>query len=197
MATEAEKKIIDATVECIEKYGIQGTTIRKIGDLANMNSASINYYFRSKEILIQKVLEITLDNAFRWADFEYTEPMNYEDQLNEIVLFFISGAFRFPRITQAHFNDIIVNGNYDIITTKMMNAFLEKLYFEGMRKHPEFIPDQLRMALVNLISSTMLYFSFFGKLFNQFTQKEMCDEENYKKYVNQIVKSMLCDLKAM
>ena len=42
-----EEKIILATIECLEKYGFQGTTIRKIAEAAGSNSAAVNYYFRS------------------------------------------------------------------------------------------------------------------------------------------------------
>lgn len=53
-----EDKIINATVSCIEKYGIKKTTIRQIGKEAGVNSASINYYFRSKDILMQHVMKV-------------------------------------------------------------------------------------------------------------------------------------------
>ncbi len=45
-----EEKIILAAINCIEKYGLENTTIRKIGEEAGTNSASISYYFRSKDI---------------------------------------------------------------------------------------------------------------------------------------------------
>jgi AcrR family transcriptional regulator len=44
----AEEKIITAAVECIEKYGIKGTTIRQIAEQAGVNIAAVNYYFRSR-----------------------------------------------------------------------------------------------------------------------------------------------------
>ena len=59
-----EGKIIQAAIECIEKYGISGATNRQIALEAGVNNAAINYYFRSKEVLIQRCMEITLKNAF-------------------------------------------------------------------------------------------------------------------------------------
>jgi TetR/AcrR family transcriptional regulator, regulator of cefoperazone and chloramphenicol sensitivity len=55
-----EQKIIDATIRCIEAYGISGANNRRIAEAAGVNIAAINYYFRSKELLIQRVMEITL-----------------------------------------------------------------------------------------------------------------------------------------
>ncbi len=38
-----ERKIIEAAIECIEQYGIQGATNRRIAEIAGVNSAAINY----------------------------------------------------------------------------------------------------------------------------------------------------------
>jgi AcrR family transcriptional regulator len=46
------KYFIDATAEIIEKEGIENVTIRKIGDLAGYNSATIYSYFKEVSHLI-------------------------------------------------------------------------------------------------------------------------------------------------
>ena len=44
--------IIEAVIDCIEKYGIDKVTTRRIAEQAGTNIASINYYFRSKDVLL-------------------------------------------------------------------------------------------------------------------------------------------------
>ncbi|MDP4095119.1 MAG: TetR family transcriptional regulator, partial [Bacillota bacterium] len=50
----AKERIILATIELIEKKGINSITTRGIASTANVNSAAINYYFGSKEKLLDE-----------------------------------------------------------------------------------------------------------------------------------------------
>ena len=50
-----------ATIDCIGRDGIQSLTTRKIAKEAGVNSAAINYYFGSKEKLVEKALNQTLN----------------------------------------------------------------------------------------------------------------------------------------
>ena len=59
-----EEKIIRATIDCIEEFGIVGATTRRIAKSAEVNIAAINYYFRSKDRLIEIGLHQTMENSF-------------------------------------------------------------------------------------------------------------------------------------
>jgi AcrR family transcriptional regulator len=188
--TEAEERIIQAAIECIEEYGIQNSTIRKISEKANMNSAAISYYFRSKDNLIDKAMSVTLDNAFQWDDFKYTENMPLKEQLFEIFSFFSISALQFPKLTQAHFYDII-NGNYETQTTMRINLFLQKVFGEFKRKKPDMPDDEIRTVLIDLASSTILYFAAFSNLFEGFSGFNMRDPETRKKYVRELIDRLI------
>ncbi|MBU0997218.1 MAG: TetR/AcrR family transcriptional regulator [Firmicutes bacterium] len=192
--TEAEEKIINATVECIEKYGMSNTTIRKIGEIAGMNSASINYYFRSKEALMEKVLSITLSNAFRWEDFAYTESMTFEEQLAEVFIFLVNGALKYPKITQAHFYEMIQNNDFDIPARDSLNTFLEKLIQEGFRRHPLVHPQKLRIAVMGINTATMMYFAYFSRLMDLVSPFDLSIEIERNKYIKSIIHTFLKEL---
>ena len=51
--------ILEAAIGCIEKYGLENVTTRKIAQQAGTNIASINYHFRSKDELIAETLTLT------------------------------------------------------------------------------------------------------------------------------------------
>ena len=57
---QLKEKIIIATLECIEKKGIQAITVRDIAEKAGINLASVNYYFGSKEALLEEALKYSL-----------------------------------------------------------------------------------------------------------------------------------------
>ena len=91
--TSAEEKIIHATIGCIEKYGISGATNRQIAQAAGVNLAAINYYFRSKEQLIQRVMEITLTNAFDLSDLPPMPGVSAQERCIAVMMHLIDGGY--------------------------------------------------------------------------------------------------------
>jgi len=66
VAAEAstEEKIIEAARMIFTKKGFLATTIRDIATEADINVASVNYYFRSKEKLFAVIMDETIKNLF-------------------------------------------------------------------------------------------------------------------------------------
>jgi AcrR family transcriptional regulator len=122
-----EEKIITTTIECIEKFGVQGTTNRKIAELAGINSAAVNYYFRSKDALMQKVMERTLDNAFDWQDFDQLPGDSPLDRCEAIFTDILRGGVNYPGITRAHFYNLLNFGDYDSLVVSRLNKFVSQL----------------------------------------------------------------------
>lgn len=61
---QTKEKILDATLEFIQKEGFEAVTIRKIADLSATNISLVNYYFGSKENLLSETIEVIL-NGFQ------------------------------------------------------------------------------------------------------------------------------------
>jgi len=57
-----KKRIIQATIICIEKDGIQSLTTRSVAKEAGVNNAAINYYFGSKDKLLEETLKQITDH---------------------------------------------------------------------------------------------------------------------------------------
>ena len=66
LITEAstEEKILDAARRIFTNKGFLATTIRDIATEADINVASINYYFRSKEKLFAYIMDETIKKLF-------------------------------------------------------------------------------------------------------------------------------------
>lgn len=54
---DPKDKIIKHTIELLSSKGYEGTSVREIAKAADVNVAMINYYFGSKEKLLEKVIE--------------------------------------------------------------------------------------------------------------------------------------------
>ena len=54
---ERRQQLIDATIQCIAKHGLSGTTIAKVSGLAGTSVGLAHFHFKSKERLLEAVIE--------------------------------------------------------------------------------------------------------------------------------------------
>jgi AcrR family transcriptional regulator len=178
MSTEdvsVQGKIIDATIECIEREGIQAVTIRKIAKLAGVNSAAINYYFRSKEKLVEEVKRSTLEHVFEdWREILNDESRSVRERLFLLFTDYMEGAVMYPGISKAHMWEPLVDNNYDSLFVKLLNGFLgdlaKKLSLELKRpaKELKLVVIHLFCALSLPVLMPDLYRDFYdGKTFKE------------------------------
>ena len=73
-----EEKIFHSACEVFLLYGYHGTKIRKITELSGANNAALNYYFRSKEKLYEKVIGYLLSTIPETDDYKDLNHINNE-----------------------------------------------------------------------------------------------------------------------
>jgi len=178
MSTEdasVQAKIIEATIECIEREGIQAVTIRKIAKLAGVNSAAINYYFRSKEKLVEEVKRRTVEHVFEdWREIINDENRTVRERLFLLFTDYMEGAIMYPGISKAHMWEPLIDNNYDAPFVKLLNGFFadlaKKLSLELKRP-----PEELKLVVIHLFCALSmpvlmpdLYRDFYdGKTFRE------------------------------
>lgn len=185
-----EEKIINTAIECLEKYGVSGTTNRVIAQEAGINSAAINYYFRSKEVLIQKAMERSMDHAFDWNDFADAPGLTPRERCYNIFAHLIEGGLNFPGITRAHFHDLLINGDYEALVVKRLNHFTRQLCddlqthgYTGKRKNLELACMQIMNAAFMSILVPHLYKDSLGL--------DMSDKATRERYLENLVEKFL------
>lgn len=153
----AEQKIILATIDRIEKEGLSNITIRGIAEEAGVNIAAVNYYFRSKDNLINLVLKTTADHMFGdLTEILERKDISQRDALKELCIYLIEGSNRFPRITRAQILEPFISDKGD-------NYFIQRFkeYFPSFIRlcmHPEKKGDQgeLYPVFASFLSGIML-----------------------------------------
>lgn len=73
-----EERIFHSACEVFLLYGYHGTKIRKITELSGANNAALNYYFRSKEKLYEKVVKFLLGTIPETDDKKHLNNINNE-----------------------------------------------------------------------------------------------------------------------
>lgn len=145
-----ELKIIEAAIECVEQFGLKGATNRRIAEKAGVNLAAINYYFRSKDNLIDRVMETTLNNAFDWEDIQALPGNSAKERCTAIFEDLIEGGCNYPGISRAHFYELIVEGNYDSEVVKRYTEFIKKLSDDLYQRGTTLNREQLNLACAQI-----------------------------------------------
>lgn len=189
----AQGKIIEATIECIEREGIQAVTIRKIAKLAGVNSAAINYYFRSKEKLVEEVMRSTIENVFEdWREIINDENRSVRERLFLLFTDYMEGAIMFPGISKAHMWEPLINNNYDSLFVKLLNDFFQDLV-KKLKLELKRPAKELKLVVIHLFSAlTMpvlmpdLYREFYdGKTFKEAKVRRALIEHVLKLYFDE------------
>jgi AcrR family transcriptional regulator len=188
--TTIEMNIINAAIECIEKYGVQGTTNRKIAEMAGVNNAAINYYFRSKDALIRRCMQITLENAFDFKDFESLPGGTARQRCAAIFNDLIIGGLNYPGLTRSHFYELLAEGKYDSLAVEKLNEFVEELARDMQARGMDLDPQELQLACVQITTAVLMTILAPGLFAAQFGI-DMRDEETRQGYIQRLVERLL------
>lgn len=181
-------RIMYAAIDCIEKEGIQSLTIRRIAQEAGTNSAAINYYFGSKEKLVQRALKQTMNEMSAMPeeilDLEDMEPAVRLQAFFEAVM---EGIVRWPGITKAHLYGPLIRGNYNTLFVRRFNAFLNDLVskVKGVRFKDR--DKDLQIAVVQIMSAIVMP-AVMPRLFRSFAKVNFEDAKTRKLYVANLLR---------
>ena len=185
--SEQEKNIIHATIECIERAGIQGVTVRQIAETADVNVAAINYYFRSKDRLIERAMEQTLHNAFDdWYELFDDESLDLRAQLRAILDEIIWGIQTYPGISRAHLYEPLLEEKRDTEFATRFRDFLDLVADVVKNAHPTASQKDIRRALVQLFSAAM-FPPFVPGFFDDLLPELEHDDTERHAYVEQML----------
>jgi AcrR family transcriptional regulator len=181
------EQIITATVELIEQKGLPQVTVRGIARAARVNIAAINYYFGSKEKLLDAVLLFTLDNAFSDPLAELSTRSLTPDEVLQVVLAdWLQGAVNYPGITRAHVLGHHLAKRQHSRSVDRLNGFLKALAEHVQKLQPEADPDAIRLSIVQKISAVILP-AMLPELFEGFLGLDLTTPEGRTAYLNQLL----------
>lgn len=188
--TGIEFKIILAAIECIEKYGISGATNRQIARVAGVNNAAINYYFRSKEVLIQRCMEITLKNTFDLNGMPLMSAASAEERCVAVLMNLMTGGYQRPGTMHAHFFNLLVQGQPDILLAEYINRFINDLAEDLQERGCALAQNELKVSLTQMVSAVILAV-LAPTLFEQHQGFNLQNPNTCRAYVTRLVKKLL------
>jgi AcrR family transcriptional regulator len=182
MMTENEastqETILLATIDCINDHGLENVTTRMIAEKAGANIASINYYFRTKDILVNQALEITINHMLEDViETLNNNKLDFREVLHDVIYYLISGAYNNMGISAAHLYRLVVEKDYESVSaTSFLEAFNSVLE-RCVDAYPDQDPERLRRTLASIFSAIM--FMMQTPFFFQLNDDSLTGEESY------------------
>jgi len=176
---ENKRKIIEATITCIEKFGIDNLTIRNIAKESGITLSSIHYYFESKEELVQTSLITAMTHSFEdMEDIWKMEKHDFAKALFDIFEYLFEGAIKFPGITRACLYPVVMLGENTGFYIERLNLFLEQVSSEIAKKNGKDL-EAIKILLIQGFSiifflgvSPDSYINFSGLSFHDQSSRE-------------------------
>ena len=127
---DIRERIVLATIECFEAYGIEKTTVRRIAQQAGVNTAAVNYYFGTKDRLVRLTLERMMDTAFagqlRDIRAEAGDLPPFE-LLRRYLLETLAGAVNYPGLSRSALYRTFQRHEDSALFESALNDFLEEM----------------------------------------------------------------------
>jgi AcrR family transcriptional regulator len=185
--TTAREKIVYSTIDCIERYGINNLTVRNIAAAAGVNSAAINYYFRSKDQLIAEAVRCSLQHAFSdWERFLGDPGLSPAERFRGFLTDFFEGGMRFPGMTRAYLFDSAMQEKYEDLFVPRFNALLDR-FAKGLQASSPGVPEgRIRFSVVQIISAIM-FAVLSPKFFDDFLGRGFTEEGVRKAFIDHLL----------
>lgn len=128
-----QRQLIEATIDCIAKYGISGTTLAKVTEIAGLSLGLANFHFASKDRLFEETLRfVANEHRDVWQKVNKTKATNDTERYLAII-----DSFFHPRICNrkkisiwfAFFGDAGSRGTY----LDVVEDIDDERYYESAR----------------------------------------------------------------
>ncbi|MBP2831021.1 TetR/AcrR family transcriptional regulator [Aquimarina sp. U1-2] len=130
-----EATILQAAREEFVQHGYAGARMQAIADRANINKAMLHYYFRSKELLFQKILSQTLDAVATIFLSALGSSETVKERLHNLIDNLIDHILHSPETPIFILNEIARNSQkyQSQISNKMKDAGVIQNFFSQIK----------------------------------------------------------------
>lgn len=194
-------EILQVAEKLFAEKGFDGTSVREIAKIANVNIAMISYYFGSKEKLLESIVLHRIGSMGLKLENVLQEDISPIQKIEEIIKYYILQVNENKHIHQIVQNEITNNKrgiNFDSFTALKKNnlKLVESIVKEGQEQGV--FKNNINVALFSpMIIGSLIYFNMNKTLYTDlFGLKSETDFDNYIKneftvHIQKTIKALL------
>ncbi|GAB3890808.1 hypothetical protein GCM10028803_01980 [Larkinella knui] len=195
ISESTEERIKEAAKNVFLEKGFDGTTTRDIAKAAGINSALMNYYFRSKEKLFQTIFDDMCGLMFEGMLELLNQPISLREKISKLMDHQFQMMMKNPNLTIFVMNELHRNPERLFATVGMAKQLTES-------KFDKEIENAIVQGTIPAIESHHILTMIIANIQFLFVSKPMTmlsrglDEAGFKAFATrhmEYVKDMLCD----
>ena len=181
--TDSKERIMKTTVELLLKQkDVKVVTVRQIAKEANVNSALINYYFQTKENLLNQAVEVCMESIANEMFDQKTENkdpiIRLKDMIKKISTFACNNYF----LSEIAISSELKHGSFN--TSKMILPLLKEIFKEETKE------IELKLMALQLIVPLQVIF-LHAKEYNTYLSKGVFDEKQRNELLDKMIDNIL------
>nr|WP_092070564.1 TetR/AcrR family transcriptional regulator [Dendrosporobacter quercicolus]NSL48295.1 TetR/AcrR family transcriptional regulator [Dendrosporobacter quercicolus DSM 1736]SDM12109.1 transcriptional regulator, TetR family [Dendrosporobacter quercicolus] len=188
------EKILHATLEIINNEGLENVTIRKITLAAQVNIAAVNYYFGSKENVINEALKELLDKLSRTFDQLEDGALPPQERLRNFLHSYADATLAYPDVFKNFLKQVITHYN----DHPSHVDYIKFMQTTGWRKLGSFLQesgllpnDQLLLMKIVQLFSALEFPLLLGVQTREVHEFDYYDQKYRYQYVELLMQSLL------
>ncbi len=190
-----EERIKEAAKVVFLEKGFDGTTTRDIAKEAGINSALMNYYFRSKEKLFQSIFDDVCTLMFKGMIGIFNQPISLRDKISALIDHEFQMMMTNPSMAIFIMNELHRNPERMCSTVNLAKQLPESMFRQQVDEElasGTIAPIDAHHIMTMIIAN--IQFLFVSKPMTMLTQG--MDEEAFNAFATRhisYVKEMICD----
>ncbi len=155
-----QRQILDAAEQEFARHGLKGARMSAIADRAQVTTATLHYYFETKENLYKAVLQRPVDQIQTTLGQLNLDGLSPEAALKQIIRIAITSEAENPQRQMLWFQEASQNqgGYFKECNVLSLHAHLLKVLEEGIAEGC-FRPLKPFLALTHILSVCLFYFT--------------------------------------
>lgn len=161
LSTEA--KILAAAEQVFLRSGYDGSRMQEIADLAGINKAMLHYYFRSKDLLFERIFEQKFISFFPQIQELSSSPLSFTDKICQYSTMHINLLRQNPYLPLFIINTVHKNRDFAqrlpiTIATEFVQSYYDDLAADKVRSlNPiQFLVSVMSMCIFPFLSKPIL-----------------------------------------
>lgn len=185
-----EERILRATIECLERDGVQAVTTRSIARQADVNVAAINYYFRSKERLLKEAMEASIAGIFdSLPELGNQAPTDAREALVSFFDRFLRTALAYRSRIRSHLYAPMLEDDYSGPYAQQVGRFREELRQQLAAAMPGAGSTERAHAAAWLLSATLMP-ALFPRLFTPHLEHDLSQDTQRRDYLRSLLSAV-------
>lgn len=180
---DAKERIMDTVVNLLlESKDINKITTRQIAELANVNSALINYYYQSKDNLVLKAVEICMENMVTKLSDKDLKNQTHVSRLKNMIKEISTFAFNNYYLSEIAISAELKNGG--INTIKIILPLLKQIFKENKTEM------ELKLMAMQLVTPMQMIF-LNAKEYTEYLSIDIFNEKFRNELLDQMIDNIL------